>query len=114
SDSPITIDCKGQIAIRAKGPDDVVTTELVLSRSQVTGGSTRLMTNRKYLERAIDLGFSDLQVVDPNSPIICEDGERPYFWIGLGDQGALPRARNCIRIDSATSSDVSLAALAAN
>lgn len=114
SDSPITVDCKGQIAIRAKGPDDVLTTELVLSRSQITGAPVRLMMNRRYLDRALDLGFGDIQIVDPDSPIICEDGERTYFWMGLGGEGALPRVRDCIRIDSATGTQTKQTASASN
>ena len=44
--SPITLDCNGQFVIRAKGPDDAVLTELVLSRSQVTGKPARFNINR--------------------------------------------------------------------
>ena len=103
-DSPVTLDCNGHFAIRAKELCETSLTELVLSRSTVTGEPMRFNVNRKYLERAIDLGFSELQIVDPHAPCIFEDGHRTYFWMTLGADGALGPSKNCICWDSATTS----------
>jgi hypothetical protein len=99
-DSPVTVDCNGHVALRARGTDDPQVTELTLSRSQVAGEPVRLSINRKYLAQALDLGFSQLQVVDANSPLICADEERTYFWMSLGADDALGPTDNCVRFDS--------------
>jgi hypothetical protein len=101
-DSPVTVDCNGNLALRARGTDDPQVTELTLSRSQVTGEPVRFSINRTYLSQALDLGFSNLQVVDPNAPIICDDGGRTYFWMSLGAADALAPSEDCLRIDSLT------------
>lgn len=77
-------------------------TELVLSRSQINGKPVRFNTNRKFLEQALALGFNELQIVDANTPCLCEDERRSYFWMGLGAEYAIRPSKKCIRIDSAS------------
>ena len=101
SDSPITVDCNGQFAIRAQVAGKTPLTELVLSRSQVTGEPVRLNTNRHFLVQAVSLGFGELQIVDANTPCIFEDERRTYFWMLLSPEDVLGPSRDCVRIDSA-------------
>ena len=103
-DSPVTIDCQGQIAVRAQGPDDPLLTELVLSRSGFTGKPVRFQVNREFLIRAFHLGFNELCVVSSQRPVVCRADRQTYFWAPLDGEGALPPARKCHRIDSATAS----------
>ena len=103
--SPVTVDCNGQFAIRAQVPGETPLTELVLSRSQVSGEPVRLVTNRRHLVHGLNLGFSELQVTGVNAPCIFDDEQRTYFWMPLGDHGALCPAKDGIRIDSASCSE---------
>lgn len=107
-DSPVTVDCNGHIAIRAQGTGKTPLTELVLSRSRVTGEPVRFNTNRRYLHSALSLGFQDLHIVDPDTPLMFANEQRTYFWAGLGAEDALKPSRKCIRIDSASGMRVSL------
>jgi hypothetical protein len=100
SDSPVTVDCNGHLAIRAQAGKSPLT-ELVLSRSHVTGAPVRFNTNRNFLEKAADLGFGELQIVDANTPCIFEDERRTYFWMLLSSEDALGPSRDCVRIESA-------------
>jgi hypothetical protein len=104
-DSPVTVDCNGRFMIRAKEPNSARATELVLSRSSVTGTPVRFSTNRAYLQRALALGCTDLQIVDGNAPILGEKAGLKYFWVTLGTENALKPSRKCLRIDSSTYSD---------
>ena len=103
ADSPVTIDCNGHMAIRARPADKTRLTELILSRSQVTGEPIRFNANRRYLEHAVALGFSELQIAHANLPCVFEDERRTYFWMGLGSADALRPSKNCLRIESARS-----------
>ena len=103
ADSPVTIDCNGHMAIRARLADKTRLTELILSRSQVTGEPIRFNANRRYLEHAVALGFSELQIAGANLPCVFEDERRTYFWMGLGSADALRPSKNCLRIESASS-----------
>jgi hypothetical protein len=98
--SPVTLDCNGRIALRAKGVDQVKPTELILSRSRYTGASVRLKTNREYLARAIRLGFGAIEIVDAQTPIVCRDQHRVYGWQPLSHESALEPTDDVIRIES--------------
>lgn len=101
SDAPVTVDCNGHLAIRAQVAGETPLTELVLSRSQVTGEPVRFHTNREYLEQGVSLGFGELLIVDANSPCIFEDDRRTYFWMVLNAEDALGPSADCVRMDSA-------------
>ncbi|MBI3866052.1 MAG: hypothetical protein HY290_29595 [Planctomycetia bacterium] len=103
-DSAVTVDCNGHLAIRAQVAGESPVTELVLSRSQVSGDPVQFNTNRRFLEQAIQFGFSELQIVDANAPCLCEDERRSYFWMGLGAEDAIRPSKKCVRIDSAAAS----------
>lgn len=64
--SPVTIDLSTPPAIRACSPQSGPATEVVLSRSTVSGTPLRVVTDRRYLLRAVQLGFTELQVVRPD------------------------------------------------
>jgi hypothetical protein len=100
-DSPVTVDCNGHFAIRAQVNGETPRTELVLSRSQVTGEPARFNTNRRYLEHAVSLGLNELLVTDAHAPCVFEDARRTYFWMVLGPEDALGPLKDCVRIESA-------------
>jgi hypothetical protein len=42
--------------------------------------------DRRYLGRAIRLGFDTLHLIDGNKPVLCRDERRIFLWMPL-DQG---------------------------
>jgi hypothetical protein len=43
--------------------------------------------DRRYLGRAIRLGFDTLHLVDGGKPVLCRDDRRVYLWMPLDDGG---------------------------
>ena len=97
---PITLDLNGSIAVRARAADQACPTEVVLKGSSWTGEPIRLNTNRKYLARALKLGFQELLVFGSKVPVVCRDDYRQYGWALLEPESAIPPADNAIRIES--------------
>jgi hypothetical protein len=97
---PVTLDLNGHVAIRAKGEGQEHATELVLSRSTVTGPRVHVVCNRLYLGRAVQLGFSELQVAKATVPAVCMDGQRTYLWMPLDPAAAIPPSEDDLRISS--------------
>ncbi len=97
---PVTVDLNGSVAIRAKPTGQRPPTECVLSNSTWSGEPLRLNTDRRYLARAIKLGFTELQVVGPKSPLVCRDERRAYVWMPLETDSAIGPCDEAIRIVS--------------
>jgi hypothetical protein len=97
---PLTLDLNGSIAIRAKAADQAKPTEIVLSGSSWSGEPMRLNMNRKFLVRALKLGFSELLFYGPEVPVACHDERRDFVWATLGPETAIPPAEDAIRFES--------------
>ena len=97
---PATLDLNGRIAIRARGTDQERATELVLARSHATGTPVRLNTNREFLARAIRLGFTEIEIVDAGSPVVCRDRHRVFGFQPLSQESAIEPSDDVIRIES--------------
>ncbi len=90
SDQPVTLDLNGWVAIRSRNGDEGSVTELRLSNSVRSGNEICVQTNRRYLERAAQLGFQRLGFVAPEAPIVCREERRTYVWAVLEAKGAVP------------------------
>lgn len=99
-DRPVTVDLNGSVAIRARLDAASPLTELVLSRSRRLGPELRLQTNREFLARALDLGFTEFGFVNAESPCVCADATRMYVWQLLDPKNALPPNEEARRIIS--------------
>lgn len=99
--APLTLDLNGHVAVRARGEGQSRPTEVVLSRSQVSGPPMRFVTDRQYLARAVALGFTEFRVAKPEVPVVCADKFRTFVWVPLGKDGALPPSEDVLRITSA-------------
>ena len=88
---PVTIDCNGKVALRAKGSDAEQATELVLSRSRYTGSPLRISTSREFVGRALALGFRELAFSNVEQPVVCREQGRILRLAAvecrLGDRG---------------------------
>ncbi len=100
NNAPVTVDLNGQVVIRARGSEPETTTELILSRSSYGGTPVRFQTNRDFLARAVRLGFAEVEVVDPSSPIVCRSGRNAYAWQPLDADSAIAPTEDATRIES--------------
>lgn len=101
--APATLELNGKVALRAQGADHAPPTELVLARSAYTGSPVRLNTNREFLGRALRLGFSEIGIVDADSPILCCDRGLIYCWQPLAKGSAIEPTDDVTRITSSMS-----------
>ncbi len=99
TDRPLTLDLNGAVMVRARSEKSPLM-ELLLSRSQRVGAQLRLQTNRAYLARALELGFTEIGFVNAESPCACQDATRTYVWMLLENKGALEPSTEALRIDS--------------
>ncbi|MBM4073759.1 MAG: hypothetical protein FJ271_33290 [Planctomycetes bacterium] len=96
--APITLDVNGQVVVRARGEEQQQPTEVVLCHSTASGRAVRLTMNRRYLARALHLGFSEIRIGDPAMPVLCDSENRNYVWQGLPTEGAVRESPNALRI----------------
>jgi hypothetical protein len=97
---PVTIEGNGQFIVRAKGEQQPTPTEVVLARSGVQGKSVRVVTDRSFLARALQLGFGRMHVYAPDKPIVCRDDKRTFLWVPLDAKAALAGSGDAIRVSS--------------
>jgi hypothetical protein len=97
---PVTVELNGHVAVRAKASGQPRPTEVVLRNSTWTGEAVRLHTNRRFLARAVRLGFEQLYCFGPRSPLACQDDWRTYVWALLEPEAAIKPAEDPIRIQS--------------
>lgn len=102
--NPVTVDLNGQVAIRARGDGQPRATELVLSNSRLEGEAIVFNTNRRYLDRAAQLGFRNVHLFGNNVPALCDDGGRQYVWALLEPGQPIASHPDNVRIESAVCS----------
>ena len=99
-DRAITIDLNGSVACRVESGEDARTTEIILSNSHRSGEPNRFATAPAYLTRAMTLGFRDVHVFHPESPVVCQSENRTYVWASLGNVDVSKSGPQPIRIVS--------------
>jgi hypothetical protein len=97
---PVTVDLNGSVCLRAKSEKQPQATELVLTNSSYQGEAMRLNTNRLYLTRALRLGFTEMQIVNPDQAYSCRDEKRTYVWMPLSAESALKPDKKAVSIAS--------------
>jgi hypothetical protein len=98
--SPATLDLNGKVVIRALAAVTSQITELVLTGSSYSGPAIRINTNRRFLSRALQLGFREIGIASVESPIVCRESHRVYAWQPLDGEAAIEPADNVLRIES--------------
>jgi hypothetical protein len=96
---PVTLDLNGHVVIRSRETPESRTTELTLPSSQLIGEPVALCTNRKFLERALKLGFREAHIYGAESPVLCCDERRNYVWALLSKESVVPADDNALRIE---------------
>lgn len=95
--APVTVECNSQVVIRAKD-GDTKPVELVLEQISSSGKPIRFCTSRHLLLRAMQLGFSDIQIQDADTPMLCKDEHRKYVWMPLPKSLAIAATEDAVRI----------------
>ena len=58
----------------------------------------RVSSDRRYLLRALQLGFAEIHVQDANTAMCCRDTQRTYVWMPLDKTSALPPSADVLRV----------------
>jgi hypothetical protein len=87
--APITLDLGQPPAVRGRDEQGGAAQEAVLAGSSVSGPALQLCMDRRYLRRALQLGFREVQA-NGDRPLVCRDERRIYLWMPLAAQRALP------------------------
>lgn len=82
--TPLTVDLNGHAAVRARAPGGRGT-ELVLTRSHRAGPQVRISVDRRFVTRALDLGFSEFRFASVLRPVVCEGERLTYAFMPLGE-----------------------------
>jgi hypothetical protein len=109
---PVTVELNGRIGLRAQGGDPPRITELALSRSRYTGNPIRLNSDRRFVARALRLGFRDVEFTDVESPVAARDHRPLYLWQPLNHESAIEPTDDVIRIESCPANTAASAAVA--
>ena len=96
-EQPVTLDLGTPPAIRFRVGDGPVT-EVVLQRSSISGKPVRLASDRRFLLRALELGFTEIQVENAETALCCRDDQRVYVWMPLGKSSVLPVSADVLRV----------------
>ena len=102
---PITLDLNGRVLVRSRETAASRPTEVLLGSSQLTGEPVILNTNRRFVERALKLGFRSVCIYGPDSPVMCADENRRFLWALLDKGSAIPRHDDPQRIDAPSRAD---------
>jgi hypothetical protein len=83
--SPVILELGGACRLVAGEAEDAGEVPLVASSAE--GKAVKVLMDRRYLARAIRMGFDTLHVVAADKPILCRDAKRVYLWMPLDAGG---------------------------
>ncbi len=95
---PVTLDLNGEVIVRGKSSDQPQPTDLVLSGSFYSGPPRRVNTSRRFVARALGLGFRQFLFFGDSSPLLAVDGQRQYLWMPLAAEEAAAPSADALRI----------------
>jgi len=98
--TPVTMDLEKVVTVRGRGTSSGPAVEVMLAGSTMTGTPLRFATDRHYLLRALQLGFTELTVVRPDVPLVCRDATRTYCWMPLDKSAVVLPDDKMIRLHS--------------
>jgi hypothetical protein len=86
---PVTLELGPTPLVRARSESGGPVAELRLGRSAAQGKRLRLCLDRRYLLRALELGFAELEIHGAAGPVVCRGGGRVYLWMAMDPRNAL-------------------------
>jgi hypothetical protein len=100
----LTLDLNGSVVLRAASVNTPRPAEMILRNSKKQGDDVRICTDRTFLARAAEMGFSEFHLPNDASPALATDATRTYLWMLLDQKEAIKPNENCLRIESPLSS----------
>src|ERR1043166_4866436 len=74
--------------VRGQPGSDDKDSELKLANPFVSGQPVSPMMDRHLLLRALQLGFTEVEIAQADRPVCCRDARRVFVWMPLGDPPA--------------------------
>jgi hypothetical protein len=96
----VTLDLNGSVVLRAASTSTPRPAEIILRNSSKQGDDIRICTDRQFLARAAQLGFTEIHLPDSESPAVAQDATRTYLWMVLSPKDAIKPTDDCVRIES--------------
>ena len=96
----VTLNLNGSVALLAQGDPPSPVTQVVLRNSHRIGDEVQLNTDRRFLVHAAQLGFHELEIHAPESPLVCRDEHRIYLWAPLKEMPPLTAGPDAVQIES--------------
>lgn len=96
----VTLDLNGEIAIRTRENDAAPPTQLVLRRTSYAGQPITIVSARRYLQRAVELGFQEIDLQAPNAIIVCRGEKREFAWMPWSIESAIKSTPDTIDLVS--------------
>jgi hypothetical protein len=90
---PVTLSLDKPPIVTARDAQHGAVQKAVLTGSTTSGPSRQLVMDRRYLRRALQLGFREIQI-NGDQPVVCRDERRIYVWMPLTGQQAVQTAAN--------------------
>ena len=91
---PVTLELNEHVAVRAEAKGKEPATALDLAGSRWSGSATRVVTDRRHLLWALQLGFTEVAVVRPSVPLVCRDVTRTCVWMPLAPDSSPTSVQN--------------------
>lgn len=98
----VTVDLNGKVCIRARNSAQPRVTEVALVRSTADGEPLRFCVHRKFLARALELGFTQIDANKADAPFVCADERKTFIVMPFDAHAVLPPSDDVFRIESAT------------
>jgi hypothetical protein len=96
----LTLDLNGSVILRASSSSTPRPAEIILRTSSKSGDDVRICTDRKFLVRAAEMGFSKFHLPNDASPALASDAKRTYLWMLLENKEAIKPSEDCLRFES--------------
>jgi hypothetical protein len=86
---PVTVDLDLPITVRVRADDGGAVSETVLRHSTRSGPAVRLCMDRRFLQRALTLGFTEIEISAPDKLLLCKNEQRLFLWMPLDPKSAI-------------------------
>jgi hypothetical protein len=63
---------------------------MVLPHAKRDGPALQVVMDRRFLLRALKLGFTEILLANAQHPLLCKDANRIYVWMPLAEAVAVP------------------------
>lgn len=81
----VEVEVGDTVVVRPRGVSKDPPSEWSLPGAAFRGNPVRVTMNPAHLLRALELGFTEVEIVRPDKPLCCRDVHRVFVWMPLSD-----------------------------